>query len=109
MKDLIQFDDFQKLDIRTGRITAAEKMPKADKLLVLKVDLGMEERTIVSGIAEQFRPEDIVGREVSVVVNLEPRKLRGVESQGMILMAEDAEGNLAFVSGPGMAPGMVIR
>lgn len=108
MKETITFDDFSKLDLRTGTITAAEKVEKADKLLKLTVDLGLEQRTIVSGIAEYFTPEEVIGKKVSVVANLAPRKLRGIESQGMILMAEDAEGKLTFVTAD-MAPGMVIR
>jgi methionyl-tRNA synthetase len=108
MKETITYEDFSKLDLRTGIITAAEKVEKADKLLKLTVDLGFEQRTIVSGIAEFFSPEEIVGKKVSVVANLAPRKLRGIESQGMILMAEDAEGKLTFVTAE-MAPGMVIR
>ncbi|UJH68713.1 methionine--tRNA ligase [Allomuricauda sp. SCSIO 65647] len=97
-KDTIAYDDFAKLDMRVGTIVEAEKMPKADKLLVLKVDTGLDTRTIVSGIAESFKPEDIVGRQVTVLVNLAPRKLRGVESQGMILMAESEDGKLVFVN-----------
>nr|WP_299382705.1 methionine--tRNA ligase [Allomuricauda sp.] len=97
-KETITFDDFSKLDMRVGTIVEAEKMPKADKLLVLKVDTGLDTRTIVSGIAESFAPEDIVGKKVTVLVNLAPRKLRGVESQGMILMTENAEGKLVFVN-----------
>ena len=97
-KDTITFDDFVKLDMRVGTIIEAEKMPKADKLLVLKVDVGMDTRTVVSGIAESFSPEDIIGKKVTVVTNLAPRKLRGVESQGMILMTENAEGKLVFVN-----------
>ena len=97
-KDEIEFDDFMKMDIRTATILEAEKMPKAKKLLVLKVDTGLDQRTIVSGIAEHFKPEDIVGKKVLVLVNLKPRKLRGVESQGMILMTENAEGKLVFVN-----------
>ena len=96
-KENINFDDFIKMDIRVGTITAAEKVKKADKLLQLSVDLGSEVRTIVSGIALQFTPEDIIGKQVSVLCNLEPRKLKGVESQGMILMAEDASGKLSFI------------
>jgi len=96
-KDLITFEDFTKLDIRTGTILEAEKMPKAKKLLVLKVDTGIDVRTIVSGIAEHFKPEEIIGKRVSVLVNLAPRKLRGVDSEGMILMADTAQGGLAFV------------
>jgi len=98
MKDEITFDDFTKLDIRVGTITAAEKVKKADKLLKLTVDTGIDTRTVVSGIAEHYQPEDVVGQKVSILLNLAPRKIRGVESQGMILMAENVEGNLAFVS-----------
>ncbi|TCK67679.1 methionyl-tRNA synthetase [Winogradskyella wandonensis] len=97
-KDEITFDDFTKLDIRVGTILEAEKMPKTKKLLVLKVDTGIDTRTIVSGIAESFKPEDVIGKRVSVLVNLAPRKLRGVESQGMILMTENAQGDLVFVN-----------
>ena len=97
-KDLIQYDDFAKMDIRTGTILEAEKMPKANKLLVLKVDTGIDVRTIVSGIAESFTPEEVVGKRVTILVNLAPRALRGVESQGMILMTQNAEGKLVFVN-----------
>ncbi|MCA0131413.1 methionine--tRNA ligase [Winogradskyella alexanderae] len=97
-KEEITFDDFTKLDLRVGTILEAEKMPKTKKLLVLKVDTGIDTRTIVSGIAESFSPEDVVGKRVTVLVNLAPRKLRGVESQGMILMTEDESGNLVFVN-----------
>ena len=97
-KDTITFDDFTKLDIRVGTILAAEKMPKAKKLLVLKVDTGMDVRTIVSGIAESFTAEEVIGKKVTVLVNLAPRDLRGVESQGMILMTETPEGKLVFVN-----------
>ena len=97
-KETCTYDDFVKLDIRTGTILEAEKMPKAKKLLVLKVDTGLDTRTIVSGIAEHFKPEEIIGRKVSVLINLAPRKLRGVESQGMILMGENAEGKLVFIN-----------
>ena len=96
-KEEITFDEFTKLDLRVGTILEAEKMPKTKKLLVLKVDTGIDVRTIVSGIAESFKPEDVIGKQVTVLVNLAPRALRGVESQGMILMTEDAEGNLIFV------------
>jgi methionyl-tRNA synthetase len=96
-KDTVTFEDFSKLDIRSGTILSAEKMPKAKKLLVLQVDTGIDVRTIVSGIAEHFAPETLIGQRVSVLVNLAPRKLRGVESQGMILMSDTAEGGLAFV------------
>jgi len=97
-KDLITYEDFSKMDIRTGTILEAEKMPKANKLLVLKVDTGIDVRTIVSGIAESFTPEEVVGRRVTVLVNLAPRNLRGVDSQGMILMTQNAEGKLVFVN-----------
>lgn len=97
-KEEITFDDFTKLDIRVGTILEAEKMPKTKKLLVLKVDTGIDTRTIVSGIAESFKPEDIIGKRVTVLVNLAPRALRGVESQGMILMTEDENGGLVFVN-----------
>jgi methionyl-tRNA synthetase len=97
VKPEIVYDDFAKLDFRTGIIRAAEKVEKADKLLKLQVDLGFETRTIVSGIALHYQPEAIVGQQVVVVVNLAPRKMRGIESQGMILMAENQEGRLFFV------------
>ncbi|HEX8563850.1 MAG TPA: methionine--tRNA ligase [Flavobacterium sp.] len=97
-KELIQYDDFAKMDLRVGTILEAEKMPKANKLLVLKVDTGLDVRTIVSGIAESFSPEEIIGRKVTVLTNLAPRNLRGVESQGMILMTTNAEGKLVFVN-----------
>ena len=97
-KELIQFDDFTKMDIRIGTILEAEKMPKANKLLVLKVDTGIDIRTIVSGIAEHFTPEEIIGKQVTVLVNLAPRALRGVESQGMILMSNLPDGKLVFVN-----------
>ncbi|MFI1772760.1 methionine--tRNA ligase [Thalassobellus citreus] len=97
-KDTITFDDFTKLDIRVGTILEAEKMPKAKKLLVLKVDTGIDVRTIVSGIAESFTAEEVVGKRVTVLVNLAPRALRGVESEGMILMTETPDGKLVFVN-----------
>ena len=97
-KETSTFEDFSKLDLRVGTILEAEKMPKANKLLVLKVDTGIDVRTIVSGIAEHFSPEEVVGKRVTVLVNLAPRALRGVESQGMILMTNNAEGKLVFVN-----------
>ena len=97
-KEEITFDDFVKMDIRTGTILEAEKVPKTKKLLKLKIDTGIDQRTVVSGIAEYFSPEEIVGKQVSILVNLVPRKLRGIVSQGMILMAEDKDGKLIFVS-----------
>lgn len=98
IKDTISFDDFLKIDLRTGTIRTAEKVKKADKLLKLTVDLESETRTVVSGIAQYYQPEDIIGQQVVLVANLAPRKLRGIESQGMILMAENDEGKLVFVS-----------
>ena len=104
MKAGIVYDDFAKLDLRVGTILAAEKVEKADKLLKLNIDLGSEQRIIVSGIAQHFRPEEIVGRQVVVVANLAPRKMRGIESNGMILMAEDPAGRLHFVQPDGKIP-----
>jgi methionyl-tRNA synthetase len=96
-KESIQFDDFTKMDIRVGTIIEAEKVAKTKKLLKLTIDTGIDKRTVVSGIAEYYKSEDIIGKQVSILVNLEPRKLRGIESQGMILMAENSDGTLAFV------------
>jgi methionyl-tRNA synthetase len=98
IKGEIQFDDFAKIDLKIATILAAEKVEKADKLLKLEVDLGFEKRTIVSGIAMHFKPEELIGKQVVVVANLAPRKMRGIESNGMILLAEDADGKLHFVS-----------
>lgn len=98
VKPEIVFDDFAKIDLKVGKIVSAEKVEKADKLLKLSVDLGFETRTIVSGIAMHFAPEEIVGKQVTVVTNLAPRKMRGIESNGMILMAEDANGKLHFIN-----------
>lgn len=97
IKETIQYDDFMKLDIRTGTILEAKPVKKADKLLELKVDIGLETRTVVSGIAQHFKPDEIIGKQVLLLANLAPRKLRGVTSQGMILMAEDTDGRLTFV------------
>jgi methionyl-tRNA synthetase len=102
LKSEIVFDDFAKIDLKVGTILAAEKVEKADKLLKLSVDLGFETRTIVSGIALHFKPEEIVGKQVVVVANLAPRKMRGIESNGMILMAEDKDGKLHFVNPDGI-------
>ena len=96
-KELVSFDDFTKMDIRLGTILAAEKVEKADKLLQLTVQTGIDTRTIVSGIAEHYSPEDIIGKTVAILMNLAPRKIRGIESQGMILMAENEEGKLSFM------------
>ncbi len=91
LKPLIVYDDFDKIDIRGGRVLSAEKHPKADKLLVFKIKLGTEIRQIISGVAEYFKPEEMVGKKVIVVANLKPRKLRGLESNGMLLFAENGE------------------
>ena len=96
-KDTIQFDDFQKMDIRVSTILSAEKVAKTKKLLKLTVDTGIDERVIVSGIAEHFTPEELAGRQVLVLVNLAPRELKGILSSGMILMAEDASGKLRLL------------
>ena len=96
-KETIDFEDFTKLDMRVGTILEAVKVAKTKKLLQLKVDVGIDVRTIVSGIAESFSPEDIIGQQVTVLTNLAPRKIRGVESQGMILMTDTPDGKLAFV------------
>ena len=110
IKDEITFDDFQKLDIRTAKILEAEKVAKTKKLLKLLVDTGVDKRTVVSGIAEFFKPEDIIGKQVSILLNLAPRKIKGIESQGMILMAEDKEGKLYFVKpNDEVNPGALIK
>ena len=97
-KSEISFDDFSKMDIRVGTILEAEKVPKTDKLLKLKIDTGIDVRTVVSGIAAYYKPEEIIGQKVSILVNLAPRKLKGIDSQGMILMAENSNGELSFVT-----------
>jgi methionyl-tRNA synthetase len=97
-KPNITFDDFSKLDIRIGTIIEAERVPKTDKLLKLKIDTGIDQRTVVSGIAGSYDPKDIIGQQVSILVNLEPRKIKGIESQGMILMSENNAGKLSFVA-----------
>ena len=98
IKETIKFEDFTKLDIRTATIIEAEKMPKSDKLLKLRVDLGSEQRTVLSGIAKHYSAEEVIGQQVLVLANLAPRKMMGIPSEGMILMAENAEGKLCFVS-----------
>jgi methionyl-tRNA synthetase len=109
LKDEIVYDDFAKIDLRAGIITFAQKVPKADKLLQLEVDLGFEKRTILSGIAMHFQPEEVIGKQVVVVANLAPRKMRGIDSNGMILMAEDKEGKLHFVHPENaIAPGATV-
>ncbi len=97
-RESIAFDDFGKMDIRVGTVIEAEKVKKTKKLLKLKIDVGFEKRTVVSGIAEYYKPEDLIGKQVSVLVNLEPKKLQGIESQGMILCAENADGSFSIVS-----------
>ena len=110
-KETASFEDFAKIDLRIGTIIEAEKMPKANKLLVLKVDTGIDVRTIVSGIAEHFTPEEVIGKKVTVLVNLAPRALRGVESEGMLLLTNTPEGKLVFVNPDtdGVGNGAVIR
>jgi methionyl-tRNA synthetase len=98
LKPEISIDDFNKIDLRSGTIISAQKVEKADKLLQLEIDLGFEKRTVLSGIAMHFSPEEIIGKQVVLVANLAPRKMRGIESKGMILMAENSEGKLEFVS-----------
>jgi len=97
-KERIQFDDFAKIDLRVGTILEAEKVPKTKKLLKLLIDTGIDKRTVVSGIAEDYQPKEIVGKKVTILVNLAPRKLKGIDSEGMILMAENSEGKLAFIT-----------
>lgn len=109
-KENIQYEDFMKMDIRVGKIIAAEKVAKTKKLMKLTVNTGIDERTIVSGIAEHYTPEEVIGRQVSVLVNLEPKPLKGIVSQGMILMAENADGTLSFVSpDKEVKPGSEVR
>ncbi len=97
LKETISYDDFAKIDLRTAKILTAEKVAKADKLLKLELDLGFEKRTVVSGIAQHFTPDEIIGKQVLLLANLAPRPLKGIESNGMILMAEDGDGKLTFV------------
>jgi methionyl-tRNA synthetase len=97
-KDNISYEEFTKMDIRVGTILEAEKVAKTKKLMKLKIDTGVDIRTVVSGISEFFEPADIIGKQVSILINLEPREIRGIESKGMILMAENPDGKLVFVS-----------
>ncbi|MFC0877607.1 methionine--tRNA ligase [Saccharicrinis sp. FJH2] len=109
-KPNIEFDDFVKMDIRTATILEAERVPKTDKLMKLKVDTGIDQRTVVSGIAEYFKAEELPGKKVLILANLAPRKIRGIESQGMILLAEDDKGKLEFVAPENsMKNGFVVR
>src|SRR5699024_5225563 len=98
VKPEISFDDFSKLDLRVGTITAAEKVKKTDKLLKLTIDLGFEKRTVVSGLAKQHNTRQLIGKQVTVVANLDPSKMRGIVSEGMILMAEEKDGKLIFIN-----------
>lgn len=110
IKPMMTFEDFQKLDLRVGEVVACERVPKADKLLNLTIRTGVDERTVLSGIAEHFAPEEVVGRRVTLLANLAPRKIRGIESQGMVLMAEAEDGTLRFVTPEeGVRAGDVIR
>ncbi len=97
-KETIDYETFSKMDLRVGTIISAEKMPKTKKLIVMQVDTGLDTRTIISGIAEHYEPESLIGKKVTVLVNLAPRPLRGVESQGMLLLAENPDGKLTFVT-----------
>ncbi len=109
-KEEISYEEFSRMDIRTGVILDAVKVPKTTKLLKLTIDTGLDQRTVVAGIAEHFKPEDIPGQKIAVLVNLAPRELRGIESQGMILMAEDKNGKLVFIQpGEDIPPGSVVR
>ncbi len=106
---MITFDDFQKLDIKIGTIIEAEKVEGADKLLKLTVDISEEKRTLVAGIAEDYKPEDIIGKQIPILTNLEPKKLRGIESQGMIL-AVDVDGGCVLLSPDKEVPsGSIIK
>ena len=109
LKDEIVFDDFMKLDLRVGTILEAQKVKKSNKLLQFLVDTGVDKRTILSGIAKQYTPEEMVGKQVTIIANLAPRKMMGVESHGMILMAEDKAGNLRLLQpNETVEPGSVI-
>ncbi|MBO7622958.1 MAG: methionine--tRNA ligase subunit beta, partial [Bacteroidales bacterium] len=97
-KDEVTFDDFGRMDIRTATVLAAERVPKTDKLLKLTIDTGIDQRTIVSGIAEYYSPEDMVGKQICILANLAPRMIRGIESKGMILMAKQGDGKMRFIT-----------
>jgi len=107
--DEITYEDFQKLDLRIGLIENVEKVPKADKLLKLTVDIGTEKRTLVAGLAEYYKAEDLIGKKIVVLANLQPRKLRGVESQGMLLAAEDGKTVAFLTPEKDVSPGSKIR
>jgi methionyl-tRNA synthetase len=109
LKPEITFDDFSKLDIRIGKVLAAEKMEKSNKLLKLTIDTGVDKRTVLSGIALHFSPQEMVGKQVTLIANLAPRKMMGIESLGMVLMAEDGEGKLKLVqTSDAVSPGSVV-
>jgi len=109
LKETIQFDDFMKLDLRVGTILEAKKVEKSNKLLEFLIDTGVDKRTILSGIAKHYSPEDMVGKQVTIIANLAPRKMMGTESQGMILMAEDNAGNLRLLQpNEDVEPGSII-
>ena len=105
----ISIDDFAKIDLRVATVIAAERVPKTDKLIKLQVKIGNEERTIVSGIAQHYEPENLIGKNVIVIANLKPAKLRGIESRGMVLAASDGEGNLVLADAPGIASGSKVK
>lgn len=107
--DEITIDDFAKIDLRVATVIAAERVPKTDKLIKLQVKIGDEERTIVSGIAQHYEPENLIGKNVIVIANLKPAKLRGIESRGMVLAASDGEGNLVLADAPGIASGSKVK
>ena len=109
LKEEFSIDDFAKCDLRVAKVLAAEKVKKADKLLKLEVDLGHETRTVISGIALHYQPEELVGKHVVMVINLKAAKIRGVESRGMILAASDDQGNLQVVEVPGMKIGSLVK
>ena len=96
-KKVIEFDDFSKVDIRVGTVIEAENIPKSNKLLKLKINTGIDERTILSGIAKFYSTEEILNKKVMVLINLKPRKMMGFESEGMLLLAEDSDGNLSLM------------
>ena len=110
IRENIEFDDFMKLDIRVGTVLECVKVPKADKLLQFRIDDGLEKRTIVSGIAQHYKPEELVGKQVCFIANLAPRKLKGIVSEGMILSAENNDGSLAVVMpGREVKPGSEVK
>jgi methionyl-tRNA synthetase len=109
IKDNITYDDFAKLDIRVVTVIAAERVPKTDKLLKITVDLGFEQRTVVSGVAHCYEPEQLIGKQVCLIANLEPRKIKGIESKGMILFAEHADKLVAISPTEAVQNGSIIK